>query len=160
MKEKEKNRDNKITENKNKYVSGNDTKKYKLLIIIIIGIIIALIIGKMILTKNEIIKENIKEEKEKIEIVEKEYDVKDTDSLSFENVRIKTKNNISYINMDIKNNQNQKLEAREIVILTYNNQNRLEFVYDLPEIDKDGNYKLTLMSTEDLSDIEKIEIKK
>lgn len=164
MKGKEKNRYKRNANNKIL------TKVILLIIIILISLVIILIGGKIIanrlwlnqsqlkLESNE--NNRIRVQEDDIKAIEKQYEVESIDECSFENVKIKTASeSISYVSMNIKNNGNNKMNTVEIIIIPSNNEKRFEFSYKLPDIEANGEYNLKIMSTENLSDMEKIEIK-
>lgn len=135
----------------------------KIMMVILISILIILIsISMFFITKRYILKEegnrtnNHKEVQPKIE---KEYTIADFENYSFENAKIVTENEISHIDIVVKNNQNETTPRRPITILFSNETKQMKMTYALPEIEANQSYHLALNIVSSLADIEKIEIK-
>lgn len=137
--------------------------KWKVLLIVIAIITATAIIISL---NKDILPETIKQENElnkeivqQAQVVEEKYVIKDYENFSFHNAEIKTENNISYINIEVKNNDIEKSIKKEIIIHLYCKNKQMQMAYTIPEIEAKSNYKMQLNVMADLSDIESIEIK-
>lgn len=135
----------------NKKVDKNHKNKlwFKLLICIIVVFII-IMLGYLIF-------ERIKSNK-KTEITEKDYQIENIGNIEFENVFITIKDKMSYISIDLINEEKQKILSQEISIKIIKESKEIEYLYKIPDIKSGQNYNINLMTTGDLTNIDKIKI--
>ena len=135
----------------NKKVDKNHKNKlwFKLLICIIVVFII-IMLGYLIF-------ERIKSNK-KTEITEKDYQIENIGNIEFENVFITIKDKMSYISIDLINEEKQKILSQEISIKIIKESKEIEYLYKIPDIESGQNYNINLMTTGDLTNIDKIKI--
>lgn len=141
-------------------------KLFLAIILFIIIIMIPIILEEKIVQNhnektthnNELVKE-IQEELQTNTVLEKEYDIKDFQNYSFSNAQIKIENNISYINIDAKNNNSEKSQKQNVKIVLSGGTKKVVLEYVLPEIEANEIYNMKLNVINDLSNIEQIEIK-
>ena len=138
---------------------GKGKTKY-LLIIVFFCLITIMIIFKddMFKTINKISGEESKQTLQINEVIEEKYVIEDFENFSFQNAKIKTENNISYITIDVINNSNEKSISRKIMIKLSGKNKEMQLAYNLPEIEANLSYEMQLSVITDLSDIELIEI--
>jgi len=105
-----------------------------------------------IVNQQQILNDNV------IEVIEEKYVIEDFENFSFQNAEIKTENNISYINIEVKNKSDEKSYQKEIIIHLYSETEEMQLAYTLPEIEANSSYTMQLNVIADLSDIELIEI--
>ena len=134
--------------------------KFFVIPIVFVSIIIILILKESVLQNNN---KSVVEETEKVlqnnEIIEEKYVIEDFENFSFQNAEIKTENNISYINIDVKNKSEEKSKKRKIIIKLSSETKQIEMAYTLPEIEGNKIYKMQLSVISNLTDVEVIEIK-
>lgn len=134
----------------------NKKRFFKLLIIFILIVVACFVcnkgIKKLFDSKNRNVDQNI------VEYVEKEYQVEDFENFSFEKVKIRMENDISYVNIDIKNNGMEKSKQKEIKVKFLNKDKQVSVTYILPEIEPNKTYQLTFNVISNLQDTEKIQI--
>lgn len=92
-------------------------------------------------------------------IIEKEYQINSLENYIFKNAKMTIKDDVSYIDIDVKNNGKEKTAQRKIQIIFLNNDKQISVSSILPEIEVNSTYLLSFNIISNLSDIEKIEIK-
>lgn len=92
-------------------------------------------------------------------IIEKEYQINSLENYIFKNAKMTIKDDVSYIDIDVKNNGKEKTAQRKIQIIFLNNDKQISVSSILPEIEANSTYLLSFNIISNLSDIEKIEIK-
>lgn len=92
-------------------------------------------------------------------IIEKEYQIDSLENYIFKNAKMTIKDDVSYIDIDVKNNGKEKTAQRKIQIIFLNNDKQISVSSILPEIEANSTYLLSFNIIANLSDIEKIEIK-
>lgn len=126
-----------------------------------IFIIVFLIIGILFIT-NKVTNKNNNENNninQAYSIIEKEYQIDNLENYIFKNAKMTIKDDVSYIDIDVKNNGKEKTGQRKIQIIFLNNDKQIGVSYILPEIEVNSTYLLSFNIISNLSDIEKIEIK-
>lgn len=133
--------------------------KFFIIPIVFLLILIIIILKDIILQNND--KSTIEETKKVLqnnEIIKEKYVIEDLENFSFQNAEIKTENNISYINIDVKNSSEEKSKERKIIIKLSSETKQMEMTYTLPEIEANSIYKMQLSVIANFADVELIEI--
>lgn len=143
---------------KEKIVKGRRIKEkvnYLKIFIIVFLIIGILFIANKVKNKNN----NENNINQAYSIIEKEYQIDNLENYMFENAKMTIKDDVSYIDINVKNNGKEKIGQRKIQIIFLNNDEQIGVSYILPEIEVNSTYLLSFNIISNLSDIEKIEIK-
>lgn len=140
-------------EKENKKLTTKNKSKiwFKLLICIIIAFVIVMI-GYLIVDK---VKNNNKAE---ITEMEEYYKIESIGNIKFENASITVKDKMSYINIDLINEETKNIPEQEIVVKVIKDSKISEYKYKIPEIRQGETYKITLMTTGNLENAEEIKI--
>lgn len=91
--------------------------------------------------------------------IQQYYEIQNIGNIEFENVYTETRDSITYLNIDLVNNQDKSIARQEITIEVEKDKEVSNFDYTIPDIEKNTTYTIRLMTTGDLSNIEQIEIK-
>ena len=96
----------------------------------------------------------------KAEITEMEeyYKIESIGNIKFENASITVKDKMSYINIDLINEETKNIPEQEIVVKVIKDSKISEYKYKIPEIRQGETYKITLMTTGNLENAEEIKI--
>ncbi len=134
-------------------------------LIAVILLVIVLVIGMCVIGKIIIQNYNTKtavandEKQQAQEELEKKYEIDNLENYTFENAKIKVENNVSYVNIDVKNNGNTKTAERKVTLIFTSADRQMRTTYTIPEIEQNDYYTISFNIISNLSDIDKIEIK-
>ena len=91
--------------------------------------------------------------------IQQYYEIQNIGNIEFENVYIETRDSMTYVNIDLVNNQDKNIARQEIIVPVKKDEEIIDFSYTIPDIKKNTTYTIQLMTTGDLSNTQQIEIK-